>query len=211
MVRAPLAVLLLALLLGGGPARAADDTPGRFDYWLLALSWSPQYCQERPGEEQCQRVYGFVVHGLWPQHERGYPEFCGRSTPVEARWIDRLLPLMPSEKLIAHQWRKHGSCSGLSQDDYFQAIERVRRRTAIPLRFQSPRELLRLPQQALEEDFVAANPGFSADGIAVQCSGRFLREVRLCYSRDFEPRRCGIDVRDRCGESVTLRPSRSAY
>jgi ribonuclease T2 len=37
------------------------------------------------------------------------------------------LDLLPSMGLIGHQWRKHGSCSGLTQRDYFDVTRAARR------------------------------------------------------------------------------------
>ena len=58
-----------------------QNEPGKFDYYVLALSWSPSYCQaaqerapNRAPDQQCSgRPFSFVVHGLWPQYERGFP------------------------------------------------------------------------------------------------------------------------------------------
>ena len=50
--------------------------PGKFDYYVLALSWSPEFCHSHPANAQCSGHFGFVVHGLWPQFVDGYPEHC---------------------------------------------------------------------------------------------------------------------------------------
>lgn len=84
----------LALLLTPQAATAEDarqNAPGQFDFYVLSLSWSPSFCAgatERAAErgsgggaataQQCgPRPYSFVVHGLWPQYEKGFPEFAG--------------------------------------------------------------------------------------------------------------------------------------
>lgn len=200
---------LAALLLLLCSARAAaDGQPGRFDYWVLALSWSPEYCELNVGDEQCRQRYGFVVHGLWPQYERGYPSRCGGRGRVSKDLVTRLLPTMPSEKLIQHEWDTHGTCSGLSQDEYFTLVERVRRKVAIPSAYQAPDDYLSTSVADIERSFARENRGFDADGIAVQCRGRWLREVRLCFDTALNPRACGTDLDDRCRDQVVLRPNR---
>lgn len=205
-MRWAVALMLWCGLIG----TTAADTPGRFDYYLLSLSWSPQYCatSAKSGDSQCQRPYAFVVHGLWPQHERGYPESCGRGEYLDESLIRRLLPIMPSKALIIHEWKKHGVCSGLSADGYFSTLTKAYRSIRIPDRYQGLDRYLTTTVAAVERDFLSANPALSPDMIALQCSGQYLREVRLCMNRELQPRACGADVRDRCGKSVVLRPTR---
>lgn len=204
---------LLGLLLGLGlglPLPARADLPGRFDYYVLALSWSPQYCAGpgARGDPQCARPYGFVVHGLWPQHERGWPEDCGKGEWLSERLIERMLAIMPSRKLVLHEWRKHGVCSGLGAEAYFAATEQAYRSLRIPARYQSPRDWLRLAPKEIEADFRAANPALRPEGLALECSGNYFRELRVCLDKSLAPRACGADLRDRCGAQTTLRPSR---
>ena len=76
------AIFLMAVALGSAPGQEQrqQHQPGQFDFYVLALSWSPSFCQDseergREAREQCGlgRPYSFVVHGLWPQYERGFP------------------------------------------------------------------------------------------------------------------------------------------
>src|SRR5690606_775520 len=83
---ASVAVLIAPLLVSPAEAQRsrapAEPRAGVFDYYSLVLSWSPTYCasaKSTEGEPQCRRdarPYAFVLHGLWPQYERGYPEYC---------------------------------------------------------------------------------------------------------------------------------------
>ncbi|HEY0975646.1 MAG TPA: ribonuclease T2 [Solimonas sp.] len=189
-------------------AAQGRDRPGEFDYWLLALSWSPQYCANQGADPQCVYPHNFVVHGLWPQYERGFPDFCQRTDPVPRDLVTRLLPLMPSENLIQHQWRKHGSCSGLDVKEYALQVERARRSIVVPPAYSNPETHLRTSVREIEATFIAENPQLSAESLAVQCSGRWLREVRVCLDIEFQPRACGRDVDDRCGADVMMRPNR---
>lgn len=201
-----LARLLLVL---GAAAPAACTAEAPFDYWVLALSWSPQYCASNgsPDELQCTRAYHFVVHGLWPQYEVGYPKDCGRVPGVPDELVDRMLPLMPSARLIEHEWRKHGACSGLDVREYFLQTERARRRVTIPTAYESPGEPIRTDAREIERRFIEANAGLTPDGIALSCSGRWLSEARICLDPQFGFRACGRDVRDRCRGEVMIRPS----
>lgn len=208
-------VLLLALL--AAPAIARDEsrgTPGRFDYYVLSLSWSPQHCAGPAGERddmQCAgpRPYAFVLHGLWPQYERGFPRACGDAGRLSPALVHGMLDVMPSPALVRHEWATHGVCSGLAAPAYFDAARRAFAAVTIPDRFRAPvREVYAAPR-AVERDFLRANPSLTAAGVAVLCSGRYLQEVRVCLDRDLRPRPCGADVRDRCrGDEIIVRPLR---
>ena len=201
---------LFAAMILAVTASAFADPPGQFDYYVLSLSWSPQYCagSHRDDDEQCARPYAFVVHGLWPQNERGYPRDCGSNGRVSEDTIAHMLPLMPSRGLIIHEWRSHGACSGLEADDYFATVEKSYRSVRIPERYQAPDRYLTVSPALLKQDFVASNPGLRESGLAVQCSGHYLQEMRVCLSRQLQPRDCGADVEDRCRGDATLRPVR---
>lgn len=205
-MRRLLAVLLLACCAGRA---GAGDEPGRFDYWVLALSWSPQYCISHVAEPECLRQHGFTVHGLWPQHERGYPDYCASSGRLRDRdLLERMLPLMPSEKLIQHQWRKHGTCSGMEPPEYFLNVERAWRAIAIPADFAGIEKHLTDSVAGIEDRFIAVNPKLERDQMALQCRGRWLTEIRFCFDREFRYRACGAEVADDCDGQVTVRPNR---
>lgn len=188
---------------------------GDFDFYVLALSWSPSYCATR-GENadrgQCSayRPYSFVVHGLWPQNERGYPADCS----VQERDVSRavsgsVLDIMPSRGLVRHQWRKHGSCSGLSQADYFSTTRRAYQRIRIPPEFQQLTEYKTVSPNQVEQAFIAANPDLSMNGIAVDCDGRYMREVRICMTKDLQFRSCAeVNARSCRARRLVMPPIR---
>jgi ribonuclease T2 len=191
-------------------AAASADEPGRFDYYLLSLSWLPQYCAEshRGDEEQCSRPYGFVVHGLWPQYERGFPSDCPAHGRVDDATIGHMLPLMPSRGLVIHEWRSHGACSGLDARRYFATVERAFNGVRIPETYRAAERYQTVNVPQLRRDFAAANPGMPEAAVAVECAGHYLKEVRVCLDRQLAPRACGVDVETRCGATATLRPAR---
>lgn len=187
-----------------------------FDFYVLALSWSPSFCEAEGADanrQQCAsgRPYAFVVHGLWPQFERGYPQNCPTGQVDLSRQALRdLYDLMPSAGLIRHQWKKHGSCSGISQDDYFATLREAREKVAIPHEFKRLDTYRTLAPDEAERAFLQSNPSLSPEGIAVTCDKRYLREVRICLTKDLAFRSCPeIDRRSCRLERAIMPPTRS--
>ena len=209
---APIETPALTLPAANAAATPESHHPASFDYWVLALSWSPEFCassEARPGSRQCSESHEFIVHGLWPQYERGFPASCDSRERVSEQTADRLAPLVPDRGLVFHQWKKHGTCSGLSADQYFATLERAGKSVVVPsdaLRKASQRPAVRTE---LEQAFTAANPGLGADAITFECRGGYLREVRICLDFDLKPCTCGHDVNEGCGSRpVKVRPVR---
>jgi ribonuclease T2 len=216
-----LAFLALAALTAN-PASAQDrrqNAPGEFDFYVLSLSWSPSFCeaaQERGGNSrsaqiQCGgRPYSFVVHGLWPQYDRGFPNYCERPAPRLARNImQSMLDLMPAPGLIFNEWDKHGTCSGLGQRGYFEAIRKARAGIKIPDEFLDLQQAKTIAPDAIEDAFIKVNPGLSNSAIAVTCDRNRLTEVRVCMSKDLQFRACEeIDRRACRRDQVVMPPMR---
>ncbi|MDX2167784.1 MAG: ribonuclease T2 [Deltaproteobacteria bacterium] len=206
------ALLAVAGLLAAAGLDRAAAAPADFDYYVLSLSWSPQYCAEPEGardHRQCggARRFAFVLHGLWPQDERGFPADCAPDSTVPKRLVDGMLDIMPSPSLVRYQWRKHGTCSGLDVDQYFATARRAFDSIAIPARYRTAPQAVYVAPRQLEQDFLAANPRLRAAGLTVQCNGRYLRELRICLDKQLAPRACGRDVRDRCRtDELIVRP-----
>ena len=185
-----------------------------FDFYVLSLSWSPSYCEaegEKANRQQCSqgRPYAFVVHGLWPQFERGYPETCGGDSEVDREMLRSLYDIIPSAGLIRHQWRKHGTCSGLTQAEYFHVLRRARERVIVPTEFRSLDTHRVLEPGSAESSFLKANRGLGPAGVAVTCDSRFLREVRICLTKSLEFRDCAeVDRRACRAERVVMPPVR---
>jgi ribonuclease T2 len=179
-----------------------------FDFYVLSLSWSPTYCatqQGGRGSRQCDgdEAHAFVVHGLWPQFETGYPEFCRSSEPqrVPQTLGEALFDIMPSMGLIGHQWRKHGSCTGLTQRDYLAETRKAFERVRIPEQLAEGARHLTLSADEIESAFVSANPGMTAGGVAASCEGRQLEEIRICLTKDLQFRDCAEVDRRGCRRS----------
>lgn len=188
--------LLAALLMAapGVQAKRPKTAPGMFDYYAMALSWSPAYCAtNRSDPEQCNsgRQLGFVLHGLWPQFEAGYPESCS-SERLSGQSYAKYAPLYPSPKLISHEWDKHGTCSGLDQAAYFELSAQLREQLAIPRQLQKPLEPVRTTYNELVRSFKQVNPRMPINSVLPFCGdgGRFLREVHACFTRQGQLRSC---------------------
>ena len=211
---APLCIGALALILAALSAtsleaqRSSQDrvatggTPGRFDYYTLVLSWSPTHCAglaDGDTDPQCRepraKPYAFVLHGLWPQHERGFPLSCatGRAAFVPRPVIDRMRDLMPNPRLTIHEYRQHGTCSGLDPERYYALARRLTEQVKVPPRFEAPAADQFLSPTGIIDEFVAANQELKPEMLAVTCGGpgNRLKDVRACFDRDGAPRSCG--------------------
>lgn len=189
------------------------NIPGEFDSYVVALSWSPDYCASKGGNDpqQCGsgRQLGFVLHGLWPQYDRGYPQNC-TTEAFNPQMMKQFPDLYPSSKLYTHEWTKHGTCSGLTQVQYHELSKTLKNTVRIPDRFQKPAKPVRVTPNQFKQDFVAVNPGYSTTSFAPTCSGsgRFLQEVLVCHGKDGKPGTCSDEVLRRsqksCGKSDFL-------
>ena len=206
-------------LLAALPAHARGEQPGAFDYYVLSLSWSPSYCVARTvrrNDTQCApgRRFAFVVHGLWPQNETGWPERC----PTGERWVpdqrvSQMLDIMPSKGLITHEWKKHGTCSGLSQEDYFGLTRSLFAKLKIPARYLSPNNPVHVTPAQLITDFIKTNRGLAPDMLSLHCGNRRdtanLRELRICFTKAGALRACGQSNSRTCrAETLVLPPVR---
>lgn len=184
-----------------------------FDFYVLALSWSPAFCASDAGQrsrEQCGSGadFGFITHGLWPQFEQGWPSFCqsdhGDQMPREV--ASGLLDIMPDRGLIQHQWDKHGTCSGLDPQSYADRIAEATDRVTIPAAFegQTPASM---GASEIERVFQQANPALPADAIAITCPSGRLAEVRICLDHGLSPRTCREVDQNGCTQgSLTITP-----
>ena len=218
-----LLITLGALLPGLVVPVAAQDrrqnAAGEFDFYVLSLSWSPSFCEaanERGGPSKSQQIqcggrpYAFVVHGLWPQYERGFPNYCQQPAPrLDRNIVSSMLDLMPAPGLIFSEWDKHGTCSGMSARSYFETIRKARAVVKIPEQFIDLAEPKTIAPADVEDAFVKANPGLSGAAIAVTCDRTRLSEVRICLNKDLQFRSCEeIDRRACRSDSVLMPPIR---
>jgi ribonuclease T2 len=207
--------LFLASLSPALSELARENDAGQFDFYVLSLSWSPSFCATaaergngRGPTPQCgPRPYSFVVHGLWPQYDKGFPEYCEVPAPRLNRGIvSSMLDLMPAPRLIYNEWDKHGTCSGLAARDYFDTVRKAREAIKIPAQFGDLHEPLSVTLAAVQEAFIKANPGLSASSMAVECDKKRLTEVRICLSKELQFRDCSEIVRRSCRRDQLVMP-----
>lgn len=215
MIRRPAAqiVFLSLLLVIAGAAlkskrhnsqRAIPGRPGDFDYYVLALSWSPEFCHSHPEKPECQSGHhGFVVHGLWPQYVEGYPEHCsnvaGLSNPSQ------MADIMPDAGLVAHEWSTHGTCSGLDPQRYFKLLRQAFTSIKIPERLAAPGQNFSIPPPEVKKEFLQANPNFREAEMTLSCGNNYLTAVSFCLTKDLQPTSCQ-NLRD-CRANVIRVPA----
>lgn len=206
-------LVTLLCMTGALAARAEGEQAGEFDYYVLALSWSPNWCAregDARGAEQCDVDFGWVLHGLWPQFEEGWPSYCpsverGPSRAMTAAQAD----LFGAGGAAWYQWKKHGVCSGLAAEDYYQLARRAWEHVNRPEVLRKLDRTVRLPASVIEEAFLRANPGWKPDMVTITCKSDHIQEARVCLTRDLEPRTCGADVARDCAlRDAILEPRR---
>lgn len=184
-------------------AFAEGERSGDFDYYVLALSWSPTWCALEGNDRnspQCEasQDHGWVLHGLWPQYHRGWPSHCKTAQrPPSRQMTHEMADIMGTSGLAWYQWKKHGSCTGLSAQDYYalsrQAYQSVKR----PEVFRKLDKPVKLPAKVVEDAFLKANPKIEPDMLTITCRAGRIQEARLCLSKGLTPVPCGRDtVRD---------------
>ena len=194
---------LLALVLAA-PALAEGEKAGEFDYYVLALSWSPNWCAiegDAKQSPQCdaREDHGWILHGLWPQFHRGWPSYCRTTERAPSRTMTAdMADIMGTSGLAWHQWKKHGTCSGLSAQGYFDLSRAAYTSIERPQILRKLDKSVRLPAHLIEEVFLKENPGLSPDGLTITCRQGYIQEARICLSRDLEPVPCGRDVIKDC-------------
>jgi ribonuclease T2 len=210
------ATIAAALFALSGTTVVAQDArqnqPGEFDFYVLSLSWSPSFCDAAGDRAQQQvecgeRPYSFIVQGLWPQYEKGFPEYCQVPAPrLDRNIVSSMLDLMPAPGLIFRQWDRHGTCSGLAARIYFETIRKARAVVKIPPEYLEVKSELTVTPADVEEAFTKANPGLSKGALAVGCDAKRLREIRICMTRDLGFRECAEIERRSCRRDKLVMP-----
>ena len=191
-------------------AWAEGERAGEFDYYVLALSWSPTWCAlegAARGAEQCDadRDLGWILHGLWPQYHQGWPSYCPTSERNPSRGdTAAMADIMGTSGLAWHQWNKHGRCSGLSSHDYYALSREAYGGVVRPDVYRRLDAAVKLPARVEEPAILEANPALEPDMITITCKQGRIQEARICLSRDLSPVPCGRDVVRDCTMSDAL-------
>ncbi len=203
-------LLALAMTFMPHAVTAKEERAGEFDYYVMSLSWSSAWCElegDDRADPQCDAGRGltFVLHGLWPQYETGWPSYCRTLERDPSRGeTAAMADIMGGAGLAFYQWKKHGRCSGLSAKAYFSSARQAFASIAIPPLFAKVRKDLTVPPDVIENAFLETNPQLGPDELTVTCSSGMIQEVRICLTRDLSPRRCGEDVIRDCRQQDTV-------
>jgi ribonuclease T2 len=176
-----------------------------FDFYLLNLSWSPEYCHSHPEAAECARRSTFVLHGLWPQNNDGsYPQNCSTSRgPDPAQFSD----IYPEPGLLEHEWRTHGTCSSLTANDFFSAARTAYQSIKIPSQLANLSSQTSLSPDQIAALFTQSNPGLKQESIAISCGHNYLTAVEICLNKSLQPIACPA-VRSCRANSVRIAPPR---
>lgn len=191
---------VLLALFWGGAARAEGERAGDFDYYVMALSWSSSWCAlEGDGRDdpQCDagRGISFVLHGLWPQWEDGWPSFCRTAERDPPRSLTAAQgDVFGGAGAAFYQWKKHGRCSGLPAAGFYDLAREAKGRVVVPEVFRGLARDIRLETDVVEAAFLEANPALEPEGVVVTCKSGMVQEVRICLTKDLEFRDCAGDV-----------------
>ncbi len=193
-----------------GPASAASPlspqlaTGTGFDFYLLNLSWSPEFCYSHPSAAECAAHASFVLHGLWPQNSDGtYPENCstapGPADPAQFKDI------YPDQGLLRHEWQTHGTCSGLSPDAFFQTARSAFRSVTIPPTLAALTSQSSLPPGQVIGLFTDSNPHIPRASFALSCGNNYLTAIELCLDKSLHPIPCNA-IRSCRANTVRIPP-----
>jgi ribonuclease T2 len=202
--------LVLALIMLSGSLRADGEKAGEFDYYVLALSWTPTWCAlegDARGSEQCDATkdFGWTLHGLWPQFHQGWPSFCRTSERQPSRSMTNgMSDIMGTSGLAWHQWKKHGTCSGLSAQDYYALSREAYGKVNRPALFRKLKDPVKVPAKVIEEAFLKENPLLKANTLTITCKQGRIQEARICLSKDLDPVPCGRDTIKDCSMTNAL-------
>mmetsp|Transcript_27476 Transcript_27476/g.58371 ORF Transcript_27476/g.58371 Transcript_27476/m.58371 type:complete len:304 (+) Transcript_27476:276-1187(+) len=210
---------------GKGPAadpsdRQGDD--GGFDFYVYSMSYQPEFCRENNDKFAGCRSFKeewegqLTIHGLWPNRNDGtWPSACTDEkldlslledvrADLEERWPNVKAPSASPghEAFWAHEWSKHGTCSGLEQQDYFM--------TALDLLMPTPDVVKeKYGSAAMREELEAEYLG--EDMTIFVCKSGYLSEVRVCLEKmeDGAPGErvtCPEDLlrEDSCGDEIKI-------
>jgi ribonuclease T2 len=197
------AVVLIADCKSGAQS-GSGAAPGSFDFYLLNLSWSPEYCHSHPTAAECAAHSTFVLHGLWPENNDGsYPQNCSNA-PGPAN-PSQYSDIYPDAGLLEHEWQTHGTCSGLSPDAFFQLARAAFHSVTIPPTLQTLSSQTSLPPDQIVGLFTASNPAIPGSSLVVSCGNNYLTAVEVCLDKSLHAVACS-GVRS-CGANTVKIPA----
>jgi ribonuclease T2 len=184
--------------------RQLATAPANFDFYLLNLSWSPEYCHSHPSAAECSAHDAFVLHGLWPENANGKnPENCsnapGPADPSAYRDI------YPDSGLLEHEWKTHGTCSGLSVDEFFNTARAAYQSVKVPSTLSGLTSQTSMPPAQILGLFTQTNPAIPLSSLALSCGNNYLTAVEVCLDKSLHPTAC-TGVRSCRANTVRIPP-----
>mmetsp|Transcript_5259 Transcript_5259/g.4922 ORF Transcript_5259/g.4922 Transcript_5259/m.4922 type:complete len:277 (-) Transcript_5259:161-991(-) len=169
-----------------------------FDFYVLSMSYQPEFCDSHRYNHfvGCENPNDFwrsslTLHGLWPQRSDGtWPATCSNESfsldTVNEIGMDRFLHYWPNTKASpnelkkytefwAHEWGKHGTCSGLPQKQYFDV--------AMDHFLPTPSLVQERYGSTVTKSELTNAYGDDGGMVTFICSGKYLSEVRVCIQK----------------------------
>ena len=175
---------------GAEHAQRSEQAAGEnFDYYLLNISWSPEFCFSHPEAAECAAHSTFVLHGLWPENNDGtYPANCSEAPgPADpAQYKD----IYPDQGLLAHEWRTHGTCSGLSADAFFATARTAYRSVKIPPALANLKTQTSMAPEEILGLFTQSNPQVPRTSLVLSCGHNYLTAIEVCLDKGLHPVPC---------------------
>jgi len=202
---------LLLLVAPFAEAKKKHHKPPEFDYYLLSLSWAPNFCASHPSDHSSECTAGnhtaFVLHGLWPQSNSGAPPMsCAPASPVAKDIVDHMLQFIPTRNLIQHEWEKHGTCSGLQAADYFAKLEQAFKSVQVPHDYPDLKQNQKFSVEDVESSFATTNHA-PKDAFRISCHAGDLVGLEVCLNKDLKYQACTQTVRECPSSQVLMRPT----
>jgi ribonuclease T2 len=215
LLRSTVAILTVFVMVVVASAKrhgGRGTTQGGFDYYMLALSWAPNYCAGHPTDKSAECRTGertsFILHGLWPQANAGQsPVNCAGASPVSSALVREMDALYPNRGMVQHEWTNHGSCSGLSAADYFAAVKQAVRVVKVPPAYGNLSQNRTLSVRDIEQAFAAANNA-PAGAFRISCHEGELVNVEACLTKDLGFQACTASARECPANQVLMRAVR---
>lgn len=199
---------------GQHEAGGACDIAKQSDSYVLALSWQPAFCESHQDKAECgiqdpkaYQASNFTLHGLWPNKTQcgihygycgevktkpdGFCNYPGLALGETAR--EPLGEVMPSVKagscLERHEWYKHGTCSGLTPDQYFALAARLTRQfnESGMAGFVDKHIGQEIKTQAFFDELDARLGTEAHKRVQLACQGRMLVDVTINLPNEIAP------------------------
>lgn len=178
----------------------------KLDYYVLALSWSPEYCKTHHQlgmqcKRQVQQAYHFVLHGLWPSIDKT----CTQEKLSDAVIADAL-SVIPSKKLIEHEWQKHGRCSGFDPKQFFDLSKQAFTEIKIPDFFDHIDTKTTKKVKEIKTLFLLKNSNLKTDSVRVININKELSEIRVCLDKSLQTISCPFPANSNPETEIAITP-----